>query len=63
MVTQPNNYGQQSSPCMTKIKMGFMVGFAVGMSTGILFGGFTGIKYVPIVCCNTNLLTLSYFTS
>ncbi|KAJ8020693.1 Reactive oxygen species modulator 1 [Holothuria leucospilota] len=31
--------------CWDRVKMGFMLGFAVGMGSGALFGGFTALRY------------------
>ncbi|CAH0394189.1 unnamed protein product [Bemisia tabaci] len=36
----------QSGPsCFDRMKMGFMIGFCVGMATGGLFGGFNAFRY------------------
>ena len=31
--------------CFDKVKFGAMIGFAVGISTGAVFGSYTGIRY------------------
>lgn len=31
--------------CWDRVKMGFMIGFAVGMGSGALFGGFSALRY------------------
>jgi len=37
---------QMAGPsCFDKIKFGAMIGFAVGVSTGAVFGCYTGIRY------------------
>jgi hypothetical protein len=36
------NVNQQS--CFDKVKIGFGMGFAIGMSTGFLFGGFQAFR-------------------
>ncbi|CAG2060454.1 unnamed protein product [Timema podura] len=36
----------QSGPsCFDRMKMGFMIGFCVGMASGALFGGFSALRY------------------
>lgn len=38
-------YGQQHGPtCFDKMKMGFMLGFCVGLASGALFGGFSALR-------------------
>lgn len=40
-------YGQQGAPsCFDRIKVGFMMGFCVGMASGAIFGGFSALRYV-----------------
>ncbi|CAF0959252.1 unnamed protein product [Didymodactylos carnosus] len=46
--TVPAGYQQgqgRKVTCFDRIKIGFAMGFTVGMVTGIVFGGFTAIKY------------------
>lgn len=38
-------YGQQGPSCFDRIKLGFMMGFSVGLGAGVLFGGFSGLRY------------------
>ena len=38
----PQHYGQPS--CFDKVKFGVMIGFAVGMSSGALFGSYSAFK-------------------
>ena len=42
----PQGYGskQGGQSCFDKVKMGFMMGFGIGMSTGLLFGGFQAFR-------------------
>jgi len=46
MVPPPQHYGQHGGQptCFQKMKMGFMMGFTVGMVSGSLFGGFTALR-------------------
>ncbi|CAF2387119.1 unnamed protein product [Rotaria sp. Silwood2] len=38
--------GQMNKPtCFDRVKIGFAMGFTVGMVTGIVFGGFTALRY------------------
>lgn len=37
-------YHNQGPSCFDKMKMGFMIGFCVGMASGGLFGGFTALR-------------------
>lgn len=38
-------YQGQGPSCFDKMKMGFMLGFCVGMASGALFGGFSALRY------------------
>lgn len=42
-VPQQRQGPQQS--CFDKVKMGAMMGFSIGMTTGLLFGGFQGFRF------------------
>jgi len=35
---------QQGPSCWQRVKMGFMIGFCVGMGSGALFGGFQALR-------------------
>ncbi|KAK0161047.1 hypothetical protein PV327_009565 [Microctonus hyperodae] len=35
----------QSPSCWDRIKMGFAIGFCVGMASGALFGGYSAFRY------------------
>uniref|UniRef100_A0A8C4N230 Reactive oxygen species modulator 1 n=1 Tax=Eptatretus burgeri TaxID=7764 RepID=A0A8C4N230_EPTBU len=37
-------YGQAQPSCFDRVKMGFMMGFAVGMGAGALFGTFSALR-------------------
>ncbi|XP_019871109.1 reactive oxygen species modulator 1 [Aethina tumida] len=37
-------YQQQGPSCLDKMKMGFFLGFCVGMASGALFGGFSALR-------------------
>lgn len=39
-------YQSQGPSCFDKMKMGFMIGFCVGMASGGLFGGFTALRLI-----------------
>ncbi|XP_076437692.1 reactive oxygen species modulator 1-like [Babylonia areolata] len=42
----PSGYTMGQGPsCFDKVKMGFMMGFCVGMASGALFGGFSALRY------------------
>ncbi|XP_052862326.1 reactive oxygen species modulator 1 [Anopheles cruzii] len=41
-----NVYNQNQQPsCFDRMKMGFTIGFCVGMASGALFGGFSALRY------------------
>ncbi|KZC06974.1 PREDICTED: reactive oxygen species modulator 1 [Dufourea novaeangliae] len=44
MPVVPGGIYQQTPTCWDKIKMGFTIGFCVGLSSGALFGGFSALK-------------------
>uniref|UniRef100_T1JE58 Reactive oxygen species modulator 1 n=1 Tax=Strigamia maritima TaxID=126957 RepID=T1JE58_STRMM len=38
--------GYQTGPgCFDRVKLGFTVGFCVGIASGALFGGFSALRY------------------
>jgi hypothetical protein len=42
------SYGQQGPTCFDKVKMGFTMGFCVGLASGAIFGGFTALRYFEL---------------
>ncbi|KAG8189734.1 hypothetical protein JTE90_012915 [Oedothorax gibbosus] len=44
----PASYGQGPT-CFDRIKMGFGIGFCVGLASGALFGGFSALRYGEFV--------------
>lgn len=51
-------YQGQGPSCFDKMKMGFMIGFCVGMASGGLFGGFTALRLVYVRVSVFNLPVL-----
>ena len=45
MPVPSQSYGQQGPSCWDRTKLGFGLGFCVGMTSGFLFGGFTAFRY------------------
>ena len=43
----PQGYQKQNAQmsCFNKVKMGCLMGFCIGMASGVLFGGFQGLRY------------------
>ena len=44
----PQGYGQRQQgqmTCYDKVKMGFGMGFCIGMATGVLLGGFQALRF------------------
>lgn len=42
----PSGYTMGRGPsCFDRMKMGFMIGFCVGLASGALFGGFSALRY------------------
>jgi hypothetical protein len=37
--------GANQTSCFDRVKMGFGMGFCVGMATGVLLGGFQALRY------------------
>lgn len=45
MPVPSNMYQHQAQPsCFDRMKMGFTIGFCVGMASGALFGGFSALR-------------------
>ncbi|OPL20607.1 reactive oxygen species modulator 1-like [Mytilus galloprovincialis] len=44
MPAVPSGYGQTGPRCFDKMKMGFTMGFCVGLASGALFGGFSALR-------------------
>lgn len=62
MPVPSGSYGQSMGnqpSCFQRMKMGFMMGFCVGMATGAIFGGFSCLR---LVCFLINLSKLLYKT-
>jgi len=38
-------YQQQGPSCFDRMKMGFAMGFCIGMASGALFGGFSALRF------------------
>lgn len=45
MPVVPGGAYQQRPSCFDKMKLGFTIGFCVGMASGALFGGFSALRY------------------
>lgn len=43
-VPVPGGY-QRGPSCWDRVKVGFTIGFCVGMASGALFGGFSALRY------------------
>ncbi|XP_041360943.1 reactive oxygen species modulator 1-like [Gigantopelta aegis] len=44
-VPPPSGYSMGRPSCWDKVKIGFMMGFCVGLASGAIFGGFTAFRY------------------
>lgn len=47
MPAVPGMY-QQAPSCWDRMKLGFMIGFCVGMASGVLFGGYSVVRCIFI---------------
>lgn len=45
MPVVPGGAYQQGPSCFDRMKLGFTIGFCVGMASGMLFGGFSALRY------------------
>lgn len=58
MPAVPGGVYQQGPTCFDKMKMGFFLGFCVGMASGALFGGFSALRYTLLrnysITCTCN---------
>lgn len=45
MPVVPGGAYQQGPTCFDRMKLGFTIGFCVGMASGALFGGFSALRY------------------
>ncbi|XP_014238647.1 reactive oxygen species modulator 1 [Trichogramma pretiosum] len=45
MPVVPGGAYQQGPTCFERMKLGFTIGFCVGMASGALFGGFTALRH------------------
>ena len=53
----PSAFGGGGGPsCFDRMKMGFMIGFSVGMASGALFGGFSAMRLESLYT-NTHIRT------
>lgn len=46
MPVVPGGAYQQGPTCFDRMKLGFTIGFCVGMASGALFGGFSALRYL-----------------
>ncbi|KAL5968649.1 Reactive oxygen specie modulator 1 [Taenia solium] len=45
-VPSGSTFGQTGQPsCFQRVKVGFLMGFCVGVATGAIFGGFSCLRY------------------
>ncbi|KAG5307357.1 ROMO1 protein, partial [Acromyrmex insinuator] len=50
MPVVPGGAYQQGPTCFDRMKLGFTIGFCVGMASGALFGGFSALRYLKRIC-------------
>lgn len=67
MPVVPGGAYQQGPTCFDRMKLGFTIGFCVGMASGALFGGFSALRYFTRVyrkywyMCVKSLVTMKFF--